>query len=175
MINIGVTLAQTSDAARLAVESSAQTFNLGSSNQVSTVVTQSQGLLQSTYSSTGQTATSFDQATPPFDGTYAGNFAGTQFFSGGTSCSITGALDLGVAGSTITATAPGAGSGTLTNNNGSFTIDSIGGAGSSCSFTGTFSVNAAGTAAASGTWSCAAPSSSSGFTSATGTWSASRQ
>ncbi len=175
LINTGVTLAQTSDAARLAVESSAQTFNLGSSSQVSTVVMQSQGLLQSTYTSTGQTATSFDQATPPFDGTYSGTFTGTQFFTGGSSCSITGALGLGVAGSTITATAPGAGSGTLTNNNGSFTVDGIGGTGSSCSFTGTFSVNASGTPAASGTWSCTAPSSSSGFTSATGTWSASKQ
>src|SRR5208282_4528896 len=172
----GVTLAQTSDQARQAVESSVQTFNQGSSSQVSTVVMQSQGALQNTYSSTSQTAITFSQAAPPpLDGTYSGTFTGTQFFTGGNSCPISGALSLGVSGLVITATAPGAGSGTLTNNSGSstsgsFTIDGIGGAGGSCSFIGTFSVDTTGaaTASASGTWSCTAPTSSSGFTSANG-------
>ena len=177
LISIGVSLAQTSPQARQAVESSAQTFNQGSSSQVTTVVTQSQGPLQNTYSNTSQTATTFDQAAPPFDGTYSGSFTGTQFFTGGNSCSISGAIGLGVAGSTITATAPGAGSGMLNNDGGSFTIDGIGGAGGSCSFTGTFSVDATGAVppSASGTWSCTAPSSSSGFISANGAWSASKQ
>ncbi len=175
LISTGVSLAQTSDPARQAVESSAQAFNLGASNQVSTAVMQSLGLLQNTYASTSQTATSFDEAAPPFDGTYSGNFTGTQFFTGGSSCSISGALAMGVAGSIITVSAPAVGGGALTNDSGSFTIGGLGGTGGSCSFTGIFSVNPAGAATASGTWLCIAPPSSSGFTSANGTWSASKQ
>ncbi len=175
LISTGLVLAQTSDQASQAVEDSVETFNLGSAGQVGKVIAATAGALQTPYNATAMTAASFNQAVPAFDGGYSGNFSGMQFFSGGTSCSISGAIGLSVVGMTVTAYAPGAGSGTLSNNSGSFAIAGVGEAGVSCSFAGTFATDASGAAMVSGTWSCTAPAASSGFTSANGTWSASRQ
>jgi len=143
------------------------------------VISNTQGAtLHNSYAATSMTATSLDVAAAPFNGAYSGTFSGTQFFSGGNSCPITGALDLTASGTTITTTAPATGSGTLNDSSGvaSFTIAALADPNATCTFNGTFAVDTSGAVTASGTWSCSVSgTSASGFTSANGTWSLSRQ
>ncbi len=173
LVGIGVSLAQTTSQAFQAVVNSVQAFNQAAGPQLQALIKITQGAtLQGSFTSTSAIAASFDQAVEPLDGAYAGTFSGSQFFSGGVSCAINGAVNFGVSQSAIAVTAPGPSSGTLDNNGGSFTVTS---AGVSCSFTGIFSTDTTGAASVSGTWSCTAAASASGLTSANGTWMASRQ
>jgi hypothetical protein len=175
LLGIGTTLAQTTPRARQQVETAVAAFNQASNHQLTTVISQTQGPLAGSYTSTNQTAMAFTAATPPpLDGTYAGSFTGTQFASGACPAPITGSLGFTVAGTAVTATIPGAGSGTLdpTTGTASFQPTGIGGANVSCSFDGTLLPNQTGPATASGTWSCSSIGIGSNFNSANGTWTA---
>jgi hypothetical protein len=176
LLSVATSLAQTTPQARQAVQSAVKSFNMASQSQLQTVVSQSQGTLNNSYTTTSQTAQSFNAATPPpLDGTYAGTFTGTQFVTGACPSSISGSIGFTVQGTNITVTVPGGGSGTLDMTTGiaSFQPTSgIGGANVSCSFGGTLLPNQSGPATASGTWSCSSTGLGSSFNSANGTWSA---
>jgi hypothetical protein len=178
LLSVATSLAQTSAQARQSVQGAVASFNTASQSQLNTVVSQSQGPLNSSYSSSNQTAMSFNAATPPpLDGTYAGSFTGTQFVTGACPSTITGSLGYTVQGSTITVTIPGAGSGTLDPTTGIASFQptaGIGGANVSCSFGGTLLPNQTGPASASGTWSCSSTGPGSTFNSGNGTWTASQ-
>jgi hypothetical protein len=180
LLSIGTSLAQTTPQALQMVQSAVEAFNLAAGGELNTVISQSQGPLNSSFTSTSQTAMSFNAATPPpLDGTYVGNFTGTQFVSacpGG--AGISGSLGFSVQGSTITVTGPGAGTGTLDPETGVATFQpgsGIGGPNVTCSFGGILLPNQTGPASASGTWSCASTGVGSDFNSANGTWTANVQ
>ncbi len=175
LISIALALAQTSDQNFEAVLNSFETFNQAAASELMALISQTIGELLNLYQVVSQTAGSLDSAIQVFDGVYAGTFTGAQFFTGGNSCAISGALGFNALGPTITTTAPAVGGGTLDNNRGNFTVTSVGGPGVSCMFNGTFSVDSTGAVSASGTWSCAVSTPTpAGFTSANGSWSASR-
>jgi hypothetical protein len=160
------------------VQTAVANFNQASSGQLTAVVGQSQGALNTSFSSTNQSENSFIAATPPpLDGNYAGNFLGTQFVANACSAPITGSLGFTVQANTITVTIPGAGNGVLDPTTGvaTFQPTGIGGSNVSCSFGGTLLPNQSGPAAASGTWSCSSTGLGSGFNSANGTWTATAQ
>jgi hypothetical protein len=178
LLSIGTSLAQTSAQSRQMVQSAVASFNLASSAQLNAVVAQTQGPLNTSYSSTSQTETSFNAATPPpLDGAYAGSFTGTQFATGVCPAPIAGSLGFTVSAGNITATLPGAGSGTLDPNSGiaSFAPGALGGANVTCSFAGTLLQNPTAPATGSGTWSCTSTGIGSTFNSANGTWSVTMQ
>ena len=175
LLSVGAALAQTSAQARESVQDAVASFETASSGELATVIGQSQGPLNNSYSSVSQTATSFDAAMPPpLDGAYAGTFTGTQFVPGACSGPINGPLAFDVAGSAISA---GAAIGTLDPESGaaSFPVGGIGGANVSCSFGGILLPNQPGPVVASGTWSCLSTGVGSAFNSANGTWTATMQ
>jgi len=177
LLSVGASLAQTTPQARQMVQSAVASFNQAASTQLAAVVSQTQGTLNSSYSSDTETAMSFNAATPPpLDGAYAGTFSG-QFVNGTCSDAISGSLGLTVQGGGIMVTMPGAGSGTLDPDTGGATFQpaGIGGAEVSCLFSGTFIAHQSASASGSGTWSCTSNGAGSAFNSANGTWSATRQ
>jgi hypothetical protein len=180
LLGIGISLAQTTPQALQMVQNAIEAFNQAFGGELTMAVSQSQGPLNTSFTTTSQTATSFNAATPPpLDGTYAGNFTGTQILSacpGG--AGISGSLGFSVQGSTITVTAPGAGSGALNPETGVATFQpgsGIGGPNVTCSFGGILLPSQTAPASASGTWSCSSMGSGSGFISANGTWTAAMQ
>ena len=177
LLSVGTSLAQTSTQSRQMVQSAVASFNLASSAQLSAVAGQTQGPLSTSFSSTGQTETSFNAETPPpLDGTYAGSFTGTEFATGACPAPISGSIGFKVSGASIAATIPGSGSGTLDPNTGiaSFAPSGLG-ANVTCSFAGTLLQNPTASATGSGTWSCTSTGIGSTFNSANGTWSATMQ
>jgi len=180
LLSVATSLAQTTPQARQQVQASVASFNTASQTQLQNVVQQSQGAINSSYSSSNQTAQTFNAATPPpLDGTYTGTFGGTQFVSGACPSTLPLApLSFAVQGSNITVSIPGAGGGTLDMTTGIANFQptsGIGGANVSCSFGGTLLPNTTGPASGSGTWSCISTGPGSSFDSANGTWTASTQ
>jgi hypothetical protein len=177
LLSIGTSLAQKSAQSRQLVQSAVASFNQASSTQLNAVAGQTQGPLNTSFSSTSQTETSFSAATPPpLNGAYAGSFTGTAFATGVCPAPIGGSLGFSVSSGNITATLPGAGSGTLNPDTGiaSFAPGGLGGTNVNCSFAGTLLQNTA-PATGSGTWSCTSTGAGSTFNSANGTWSATMQ
>ena len=65
------------------------TFDQTIGAQLGNLTSQTQGaVLQQSYATTGHVATSLSQATPLFDGSYAGTFSGQQAFGGSNFCPI---------------------------------------------------------------------------------------
>jgi hypothetical protein len=178
LLSIATTLAQTTPQAQQMVQNAVAAFNNASSGQLSQVTGETEGPLNSSYTTTNQTAMSFTAAAPPpLDGTYSGSFTGTQFVTNACPSTINGSIGFTVQDGSITVTMPGAGSGTLDTTTGiaSFQPGGIGGSNVSCAFGGTLLPSQTGPASGSGTWSCSSFGAGSRFNSANGTWSAMAQ